>query len=99
MTQMDIVRLIRERLSTLRQEYGVKKIGLFGSALSDRFTETSDIDLLVEFEQPIGFRFFDLIEYLEGLLGRRVDVLTPDGVDSIRVPSIARTIRDTTIYV
>ena len=98
-TKEDIIDLIRSSLPTLRREYGVKRIGVFGSAVTGRLADTSDIDLVVEFERPIGFRFLDLAEDLEELLGRKVDILTPDGMNSIRVPSVAENIRENTVYV
>jgi hypothetical protein len=53
----------------------------------------------VEFEKPTYDNFFNLIVYLEKLFGRKVEVLTPDGVDSIRVPEVAQSIRDSVVYV
>ena len=94
-----IIDALRVQLPDLRKRFGVKRIGLFGSALTDQYTEQSDIDLIVEFDRPIGFAFFDFVEYLEELLGRRVDILTPDGVGSIRIPEIAEAIRKSTVYV
>lgn len=55
------------------KEYGVQKIGLFGSYAKSRAHESSDVDLVIEFEHPIGFRFVDLAEYLEKVLGLKVD--------------------------
>ena len=52
-----IMQLLREKYPYLVSEYGVKRIGLFGSYAKDTPTETSDIDLVVEFGHPIGFRF------------------------------------------
>jgi len=99
MTKEDIISLIKSRLPFLKKEYGVKRIGLFGSAVTGHLSDTSDIDLVVEFERAIGLRFLDLAEDLEKLLGRKVDILTPDGMNSIRVPSVAKNIRETTVYV
>jgi len=50
---------------------------LFGSYAKGHPNESSDVDLVIEFERPIGFRFFELLDYLEALLGQKVDVLTP----------------------
>jgi len=99
MTKEDIINLIRSSLPALKRKYGVKRIGVFGSAVTGHFTDTSDIDLIVEFERPIGFKFLDLAEDMERLLGRKVDILTPDGMNSIRVPSVAENIRENTVYV
>src|SRR6266511_685054 len=69
----------------LLDKYSVKRIGLFGSYAVRSATRKSDIDLLVEFEQPTYDNFSGLIRELEKLFGRKVEVLTPDAVDSIRV--------------
>jgi len=61
---------------TLSKEFSVKKVGLFGSFTNDSFTDESDIDLLVEFEKPIGWRFFTLEMYLEKIFRRKIDLVT-----------------------
>lgn len=80
-------------------EYGVKKIGLFGSFAKGSSHKESDLDFLVEFKEPSFDNFINLANYLEKLFGRKVDVLTPGGVDSIRVKSVADSIRRSVIYV
>ncbi|MCH8127877.1 nucleotidyltransferase domain-containing protein [candidate division KSB1 bacterium] len=44
-------------MKNLETEYGVTKIGIFGSALKGTLTEDSDLDIFVEFKHPIGFKF------------------------------------------
>lgn len=60
---------------------GIRKLALFGSVLSDRFAESSDIDVLVEFQptERVGFfRLADIENELSALMGgRRVDLRTP----------------------
>ncbi|MFW9917360.1 MAG: nucleotidyltransferase family protein [Candidatus Thorarchaeota archaeon] len=80
MSKEKVAELLREKYLYLVSEYGVKRIGLFGSYAKGTPSETSDVDLVVEFERPIGLRFVEFAEYLESLLGKRVDVLTPAGV-------------------
>lgn len=99
LTRQKIVELLKAQQSYLRAEFGVSKIGLFGSYLIGQPNETSDIDLLVEFERPIGFRFFELVDYLEALLGHRVDVLTPAGIQNIRIQRVAKNIAESVVYV
>ncbi len=99
LSRQQIMRVLREQRAYLGTKYGVKRIGLFGSYAKGTPAETSDIDLIVEFERPIGFRFVEFVEYLESLLGKPVDVLTPAGLDGIRVPYIAEDIRETIVYV
>ncbi|MHB8993181.1 MAG: nucleotidyltransferase family protein [Chloroflexota bacterium] len=61
--------------------FGVKSLSLFGSVARDDAGPDSDVDILVEFGRPVGlFGFIDLNDYLEGLLGRRVDLVTPDAL-------------------
>ena len=99
LTKEAITNVLRENYPYLAAEYGIKRIGLFGSYAKDLPTEASDIDLVVEFEQPLGFKFIELSEYLERLLGREVDILTPAGIQGIRIPHIAQYIKDSTVYV
>ncbi len=67
----EVMTLLRQHYPYLAAQYGVKKIGLFGSYARDQSDETSDVDIIVEFERPLGFRFVELAEYLEHLLGLR----------------------------
>lgn len=94
-----VITLLRENYPYLAAEYGVKRIGLFGSYAKDQAGSTSDIDLVVEFEQPIGLKFVELAEYLEHLLGQRIDLLTVAGVQGIRIPWIAEDITRSIVYV
>ena len=88
------------------ERYGVKRIGLFGSFARGAQKPKSDIDLVVEFDRERfgkDFRglfdsYFQLAEYLEKLLGRKVDILTPAGVDSIRVKEVADEIKRSVAY-
>ncbi|NUM56778.1 MAG: nucleotidyltransferase domain-containing protein [Candidatus Hydrogenedentes bacterium] len=86
----------QKSILSLCRQYHVKQLDLFGSALSDAFdTESSDIDLLVEFlPLPSGRRadaYFGLLEQLETLLQRPIDLVcvravrNPYFLDAIRV--------------
>jgi len=99
LTRQKIVELLQAKSPYLAAEFGVSKIGLFGSYLKGQPDETSDIDIIVEFERPIGFRFFELVDYLDDLLGRRVDVLTPAGIQNIRIKRVAKNITESVVYV
>ncbi|MBI2854961.1 MAG: nucleotidyltransferase family protein [Chloroflexi bacterium] len=60
------------------QGFGVSSLALFGSAARDEAGPESDVDILVEFDRPVGlFEFLALKGYLEGLLGHTVDLVTP----------------------
>ncbi|OAN46254.1 nucleotidyltransferase [Chloroflexus islandicus] len=93
----EMIALLRQQYPYLAAHYGVTKIGLFGSYARDQADDTSDVGIIVEFERPLGFRFVELAEYLERLLGRRVDVLTPTGVRGIRLPWVAEEIERSVI--
>ena len=99
MDKDEVIRLIQEHSSVLMTEYGISKIGIFGSLIKGTMTEDSDLDIVVEFKKPIGFKFNRLVEYLENLFGRKVDVLTKDGIKNIRVKEVARNIERTLVYV
>jgi len=61
----------------LRSEYGVVEIGIFGSVVHGAQDAESDIDILVEFERPVGFvRFMRLEKRLSELIGMPVDLVT-----------------------
>jgi hypothetical protein len=59
----------------------VASLAVFGSVARDEAGPDSDVDLIVEFARPDGlFRFLAVKEYLETLLGRPVDLATPDAL-------------------
>ena len=69
--------LHNEFQSEMKEKYGVKEIGIFGSFVRGEAREDSDVDILVEFEKPIGFfKFLELEEYLSNLIGRKVDLVS-----------------------
>lgn len=60
----------------LNQKYGVKQLGVFGSCVKNEQHETSDIDLLLEFDKAIDlFIFVNLQNYLSDLLNAKVDLV------------------------
>ncbi|MCS3915684.1 putative nucleotidyltransferase [Caldanaerobacter subterraneus subsp. tengcongensis MB4] len=59
-------------------------MGIFGSFARNEQTEVSDIDILVEFEKPIGLKFFELADYLEEILDMKGDLLTFEAVKQKR---------------
>ena len=99
LTREMAVKLLQEKHPYLAAEFGVSKIGLFGSYAKGQSGDASDVDIIVEFERPIGFRFVELVDYLENLMGRKVDVLTPAGIQNIRIERIARSITQSIVYV
>ena len=80
LTKDEILSKLRELKPTLNKEFAVKEIGLFGSFSDGSYTSESDIDLLVEFEKPIGWKFFSLEIYLEKKFGRKIDLVTKNAL-------------------
>jgi predicted nucleotidyltransferase len=76
---------LRARLAAalpgLRAEHPIRSIGVFGSWARGEQTEESDVDLLIEFAEPVGlFEFFAVQGKLEDVLGVQVDMTTPGGL-------------------
>lgn len=99
MTQKKIIETLKERYSYLRDNFGVRKIGLFGSFAKGIQTRDSDVDIFIELEGPMGLKFIALAEYIEKILGKKVDILTPEGIRSIRSKEIASDIQRNIVYV
>ena len=79
-SKIEIISKLQELKPTLQADYSVKEIGLFGSFSDETFNEDSDIDILVELYQPIGWKFFSLEIYLEKAFGRKIDLVTKDAL-------------------
>lgn len=77
MKRDDVLIILKSQQESLLEVYGVKFLYLFGSTARDEAGKDSDVDLLVEFERPIGlFKFVELQQRLEDLLGCKVDLGT-----------------------
>lgn len=90
---------LNSELEFLKENFNIDKIGYFGSNLTKPMNEANDIDIFVTFKKPIGFKFFDLIDYLENKLGKRVDVITKYGLNNIKNKKIKDSISNTIHYV
>ena len=99
MDRDEIIKMLKNSYEFLISEYSIKKIAVFGSVAKDTMTPDSDVDIFIEFDSPIGFRLNQLVEYLENLLGRKVDLITKEGVKHIRVKEVAKSIEETLLYV
>ena len=79
-TRSEIEAALKRIKPTLAEKFSVKEIGIFGSFVRGEEVEDSDVDILVEFSEPIGWEFFDLEELLVEILGREVDLVTVGGL-------------------
>src|SRR5215211_2138668 len=81
MKQDDVLQILKQKNTELTKQFGVKSLQLFGSVARNEATPASDVDLLVEFDRPMGyFGLFALQDYLEKLLGCSVDLGTPNSL-------------------
>lgn len=99
MNRDQMISALRNDLPFLKAQFGIRRIGLFGSVAEGRETDASDVDVLAEFERPVGLRFVEFSEHIEKLLGRPADVLTPAGVAGIRNRRVAHSIEMSVHYV
>jgi predicted nucleotidyltransferase len=98
LTRTDMLETLRRHRQDLAH-FSVKSIALFGSYAKDAQTDSSDLDLVVEFFAPTYDNFAGLEQFLEQLFARRIDILTPAGLESIRVPKISEEIKRTLVHV
>ena len=69
--------ILSDQKEFLRNKYRIKEISIFGSVVRREEEGVSDIDILVDFSEPIGFfAFLELEEYLQQILGRKVDLVS-----------------------
>lgn len=90
-TKDKLVALVQAHQSQIRA-FGVRRLGLFGSFARGQQNESSDIDLLVEFDPPQKTfdAFMNLSFFLEDLLQRRVELVTPESLSPYIGPHILR---------
>lgn len=90
-TKEEILKILKKELPHLREKFHVKSIGLFGSYARGEQKKKSDIDMLVEFAEPIGFfEFIRLEGYLSEKLGAKVELVTPDALKPLIKPQIMK---------
>lgn len=79
-TKTEILSKLTELKPMLYKDYAVKEIGLFGSYSDNSNTEESDIDILIELEKPIGWKFFTLELFLENVFNKKIDLVTKNAL-------------------
>lgn len=77
------------------RRFGIAKVGLFGSFARNEQTSNSDVDLLVEFTpgQKNYHNFLGFSELVENLLGRRVEIVTPQSLSQFIAPYVTREVK------
>jgi uncharacterized protein len=79
----------KERIASFCQRWQITELALFGSVLRDDFGPDSDVDVLVRFAPAARHSLFDMVRMqneLEGMLGRRVDLVSRRGIEASRNP-------------
>ena len=96
---MQILSAIQNKLKQMKPQliskYHISSIGLFGSVVRNDFTSESDIDIVVDFSEPIGIEFIDLANELEFTLNRKVDLVSKTGIK----PGYLKAIESEIVYV
>jgi hypothetical protein len=86
-----ILAILKRELPELKRQFHVCRIALFGSYIRGEQRKGSDIDILVEFDEPVDFiQFMNLEFHLKKLLRRKVDLITPDALKPITRPNILK---------
>jgi len=87
---MDVIETLKKHEREIKERYGVRRIGVFGSYVRGEQKEASDIDILVEFDEPTFDNFMNLSFYLEGLFGKKVDLITTRGMSPYISPVVEK---------
>jgi predicted nucleotidyltransferase len=77
-TLEEIKNILKKHKEELKKKYGVKEIGIFGSYVRGENKKSSDLDILVEFEEYAKIdliKFVEFENYLSELLGIKVDLV------------------------
>ncbi len=96
-TLEEIRTILAQHRQVLQERYGVQDLALFGSYARGEQTPLSDVDILVRVQRPIGFRFFELWDYLEEILGLQIDLLTPEALQ--QKPALWERVQEELVHV
>lgn len=89
-----VLQKLEENLPEIQERFGIETIGLFGSVSRGEDTPDSDVDVMVSFVAgAMTMRhFMGVADYLEELLGRKVDVVTTTGISPYILPYVQQEI-------
>lgn len=81
MTREDVLATLRKHKAELGKKYPLASLALFGSFARNEQTDKSDVDLMVELKEPMGWDFIDLLEDIEKLFPeKKVDLISKNGI-------------------
>ncbi|HZW38475.1 MAG TPA: nucleotidyltransferase family protein [Ignavibacteriaceae bacterium] len=96
MKTLDEIRfLINQDKSKLQKKYPIKRIGIFGSYAYGKPTVNSDVDIIIELEEPIGLDFIELADELEKLIGIKVDLVSANAIK----PNMMKYVSENLVYI
>ena len=81
---MITIQFVKEKISQYKvdlvHKYHLNYIAVFGSVSRGDNNENSDVDILVDFSEPIGIEFIDLADELETILHNKVDLVSRNAI-------------------
>jgi predicted nucleotidyltransferase len=96
MTELERIEgILKKHRDKFKEKYYVKRIGIFGSLSKGEQTSENDLDILVEFDGPIGWDIVELKDYLEDLIAKKIDLVN---INALK-PQLRENILNEVIYV
>lgn len=83
----------KEKIAEICRRNGISYCAVFGSYAREEANEKSDIDLLVRFSKPIGWKFYGIAEDLQEVLGKKVDLATENMLNKYIRESVLRDLK------
>lgn len=77
---LEVISSLKHIKSELEQRFHVSSIGIFGSVARGEDSPGSDVDILVDFSEPVGVEFIDLADFIEKKINRKIDLVSRNGV-------------------
>ena len=90
---MNLALAEREKIIEICKRNDISYCAVFGSYAREEATEKSDIDLLVRFSKPIGWKFYEIAEDLQEVLGKKVDLATENMLNKYIHESVLRDLK------
>jgi len=89
-----ILKTLKEHKPGLQQKYPISRMGIFGSYARGEATSSSDIDIAVELDGPMGLNFVAMADEIENLFGTKVDVVPTRSINQGYLPFVEKDIID-----
>jgi len=90
MDRDEVIRKLHDNKAALEKKFPLKTLALFGSYARNEQTSDSDIDVMVEFSEPVGIEFVDLLIELENIFQKPVDLVTKRSLKSSLKPLVEK---------